>query len=148
MDNDPKVRIRSAEIKDFGGIYPLLQQLRPDKELNKNDLMEVFYRGVKSHKDEYFCAEINGEIVGFCSLAVKNSLWQEGYIGYICEMVVGLPFRNQGIGTTLLKTSIEAAKKKGCRRIELDSAFHRGEAHQFYEKCGFEKRAYLFSKEL
>lgn len=148
MDNDPKVRIRSAEIKDFEGVYPLLQQLWPDKELNKNDLMEVFYRGVESHEDEYFCAEINGEIVGFCSLAVKNSLWQESYIGDICEIVVDLPFRNQGIGTALLKTSIEAAKKKGCRRIELDSAFHRGEAHQFYEKCGFEKRAYLFSKEL
>jgi len=30
----------------------------------------------------------------------------------------------------------------------LDSAFHTTIAHEFYERLGFEKRAYLFSKEI
>jgi hypothetical protein len=30
-------------------------------------------------------------------------------------------------------------------KLELDSAFHRHGAHNFYEKMGFENRAYLFS---
>jgi hypothetical protein len=34
------------------------------------------------------------------------------------------------------------------KRLELDSAFHRTNAHAFYDKLGFEKRAYLFTKEI
>lgn len=40
------------------------------------------------------------------------------------------------------------AKSHGCKRLELDSAFHRVLAHEFYERLGFEKRAYLFSREI
>ncbi len=35
-----------------------------------------------------------------------------------------------------------------CKRIELDSAFHRKGAHRFYESLGYGNRAYLFSKQL
>jgi GNAT superfamily N-acetyltransferase len=47
-----------------------------------------------------------------------------------------------------LQQLLSLAKQKGCRVIELDSAFHREEAHRFYEHLGFEKRAYLFTKTL
>lgn len=40
---------------------------------------------------------------------------------------------------------IAMSKKQGMKRVELDSGFQRERAHQFYEKLGFEKRAYLFS---
>jgi len=43
-----------------------------------------------------------------------------------------------------LNAIIAIAKERGCTRIELDSAFHRKEAHQFYERNGFGNRAYLF----
>lgn len=36
----------------------------------------------------------------------------------------------------------------GCKRIELDSGFHREQAHKMYEHIGFNKRAFLFSKEI
>lgn len=140
--------IRAVDTKDFDDIYLLLQQLWPDKELNKKDLMEIFSRGIKSQNELYFCAELNGKVIGFCSLGFKNSLWQEGYIGYVNEIVVDKLHRGKGIGTALLKAATDAAKEKGCKRIEMDSAFQRKEAHQFYEKSGFEKRAYLFSKKL
>ena len=40
---------------------------------------------------------------------------------------------------------IEESKTLGYKRVELDSGFPRLDAHKFYEKLGFEKRAYLFS---
>lgn len=140
--------IRTADIKDFDDIYLLLKQLWPDKELNKNDLMVIFSCGIKSQNYLYFCAELNCKVIGFCSLVFKKSLWQEGCIGHINEIVVDKSHRGKGIGTALLKAAINAANEKGCKRIELDSAFQRAEAHQFYEKSGFEKRVYLFSKKL
>ncbi|MGD9202263.1 MAG: methyltransferase domain-containing protein [Chitinispirillia bacterium] len=40
------------------------------------------------------------------------------------------------------------AKDLKCKRIELDSAFHRKEAHKFYKSIGYENRAFLFSRTL
>jgi hypothetical protein len=47
-----------------------------------------------------------------------------------------------------MDTAIYEARRQGCKRIELDSAFHRAQAHALYEDLGFEKRAFLFSKVL
>lgn len=70
----------------------------------------------------------------------------ETFIGHIDELVVHRGSRGRGIGGLLLASfEIFATKRKG-RRIELDSAFHRQEAHKFYEQHGFENQAYVFSK--
>ncbi len=85
-----------------------------------------------------------GKVVGFCSPMIKDSLWQEGGIGYILEMVMEESYRGQGVGTSLFQAAVDDAKRNGCKRIELDTSFHRKEASRFYGKKGFEKRAYLF----
>ncbi len=142
------MKIRSVTAADFDRICDLLQQLWPGKTLDKRALKGVLTRGLRSPQDVYLCVEIGDDIAGFCSLAIRNSLWQEARIGTIAEMVVDEPYRKRGIGTALLGTIIDMARQKGCTRIELDSAFDREEAHRFYEKAGFVKRAYLFSREL
>ncbi len=148
MEKTEKINIRNAEINDFDEIFLLLKQLWPDKKLKKNSLQNVFEHLIKSNQEEFFCAEIKGKMVGFCTLAIRNSLWQEGYMCHICELVVDETFRGKSIGTNLIKAASEVAKKRGCKKIELDSAIHRKRAHSFYKKIGFENRAYLFSKNL
>lgn len=140
--------IRECRLTDLDDIYTLLVQLWPGKELHKEGVKTVLERGLKSHTDQYYCAEIDNKVIGFCSIWIKNSFWQEGSLGYIGELVVDKPLRSQGIGTQLLKKAFKYAEEKGCKRIELDSAFSREEAIQFYETLGFIRRAYLFSREL
>ncbi len=142
------MRIRAATADDFNRICVLLQQLWPDKKLDKRALKGVMTRGLRSSQDVYLCVEIDDAVVGFCSLAVRNSLWQEARIGTVSEMVVDEAFRRRGIGTAMMGTIIDKARQKGCTCLELDSAFDREAAHRFYEKAGFVKRAYLFSKDL
>ena len=67
-------------------------------------------------------------------------------MGHIDELVVHGEHRGRGIGTQLVERIICLAKERGCRRVELDTAFHRKDAHDFYERAGFEKRGYIFSK--
>ncbi|NYT14192.1 MAG: GNAT family N-acetyltransferase, partial [Candidatus Methanofastidiosa archaeon] len=86
--------------------------------------------------------------VGFISLSIKNSMWQEGNIGHVDELIVDKDFRKMGVGLLLLKSITIIAKDNDCKLLELDSAFHRKEAHIFYEKHGFGNRAFLFSKSL
>ena len=143
-----KAKIRLATVEDFDDILPLLHQLSPEKELHRGSLMEVFARGIDSNNEEYFCAEVEGRTIGFCSLAIENSLWQEGYMGSINELVVDESIRRHGIGTDLLKVAIDRSKEKGCQIIKLDSDFEREEAHKFYGSHGFTNRAYMFFKEL
>lgn len=137
--------IRNATKEDFISVYPLFEQLWPNKKLNKEELNQVFNRGISSETDELFCAVLDGSVIGFCAYAIINNLWQEGHISYIYAMVIDETQRGKGYGSLLIKEAIDKSKKQGMKRVELDSGFQREKAHEFYIKLGFEKRAYLFS---
>lgn len=139
------IEIRKVTENDFEKVYPLFEQLWPNKELDKNALRIVFDRGVNSDADVLFCLVYCGEVIGFCAYAIVNNLWQAGYISYMYAMVVDEKYRGKGFGTMLINEAIQDSKNKGLKRLELDSAFHREKAHEFYMKLGFEKRAFLFS---
>jgi GNAT superfamily N-acetyltransferase len=141
-------QIRECRGGDFARVVELLGQLWPDRRLDVSSLQKVYERGLLSEQQAYVCALENEQIIGFGSLTFKNNLWQEGYLAHVDELVVDRAYRERGIGTQLLAHLIEIARRKGCRRVELDSAFHRTKAHQFYESQGFENRAFLYSKQL
>ena len=140
--------IRETELCDFEKVIELLEQLWPDKELNRNALLKIVSTGIGSPDNMYLCAEIDGNMIGFCSLVIRESLRVEGLVGHIDELIINESLRRMGFGTELLEAAITAAKKRGCKIVELDSAFFREDAHKFYSKKGFAKRAYLFSKDL
>ena len=137
--------IRNATIEDFGKVYPLFEQLWPNKALNRTELNKVFDRGITSETDVLLCAVLVNKIIGFCAYAIVNNLWQEGYISYIYAMVIDEKYRGKGFGSKLLNEAIDKSKQQGMKRVELDSGFQREKGHQFYTKLGFENRAYLFS---
>ncbi len=140
--------IDTVEKEDFLEILPLFKQLWPNKKINTEKLRTVFERGIGSIHDELFCIKTDNKIIGFAAYAIVNNLWQEGQISYVYAMVVDEKYRGKGYGSLLLKEIIKKSEKAKHKRIELDSGFPREQAHKFYEKIGFEKRAYLFSKEL
>jgi glucosamine-phosphate N-acetyltransferase len=142
------IQIRPCGDQDFEGVLVLLQQLWPDKPLDSVSLRSVYDRALTSDAQSYLCAVDVENVVGFGSMTIKNSLWQGGGLGHVDELIVDVSYRGHGIGTQLLEHLIDLARAKGCQRVELDSAFHRTQAHQFYEQHGFENRAYLFSKTL
>lgn len=142
------MQIRMMQEGDLGGILPLFEQLWPGKALDPEALARVFAHGTELGTYVYFCAEEARRVVGFCSLAFHNSLWQEGPVAYIEVLVVDESLRSIGIGKQLTEKAIEIARSRGCKKIELDSAFHRERAHTFYERLGFEKRGWVFSRDL
>jgi GNAT superfamily N-acetyltransferase len=139
-------RIRQCQASDFDGIILLLQQLWTDKLIRPDSLRSVFDRALLSESNAYLCAAEEGQVVGFGSLSVHDTLWPEGCLGYIDELVVDSTWRGKGIGDRLLEQLINLAREKGCCRIELVSAFYREESRRFYEERGFAARAYVLSK--
>jgi GNAT superfamily N-acetyltransferase len=148
--NDAKrgasVTIRPTKREDFDEIMPLLKQLWPTNPIDWKAARDIFDRGLASDRRAYLCACLGETIIGFGTLMIRDCLWLQGDIGYICDLVVDREHRGAGVGTALVEKAVQIAKERGCRRVELDSGFPRTEAHRFYERRGFEKRAFLFSR--
>jgi len=142
------IQIRKCKADDFEAVTKLLRQLWPEQRLDVAALQAVFERALAGEQQVYLCAAEGDCVVGFASLTLKNNLWQAGFLGHVDELVVESRYRGQGVGRQLLAQISELARERGCRRVELDSAFHRKQAHEFYERHGFENRAFLFSKVL
>jgi ribosomal protein S18 acetylase RimI-like enzyme len=142
------IKIRKLTIEDLDGLIKLLEQLWPGKSIDTNAVKRIIKKGLSSDYQVYICATDSKKLIGYCSLTIKNNLWTFANLGNIDELVVDSEYRNQGIGKLLMNEIEQTAKKHECKRLELDSAFHRTNAHAFYEKLRFEKRAYLFSKEI
>jgi GNAT superfamily N-acetyltransferase len=56
--------------------------------------------------------------------------------------------QRQGVGRVLLREAEALARSSGAVRIELTSASHRHEAHDFYRACGYEEGALRFIRRL
>jgi GNAT superfamily N-acetyltransferase len=141
-------KIQPCRRNDFTAVFHLLRQPWPNKDLDMAALQKVFERVLDSDSQVYLCAIDDEDVVGFALLTIKNNLWQAANLGHIDELIVDEKYRGSGLGTVLLNEIVAQARQRGCARVELDSAFHRKKAHQFYERHGFENRGYLFSKPL
>jgi len=62
----------------------------------------------------------------------------------VTTLVVDEALRGRGIGTQLLNEIAELARARGCKKMELDSGFHREQAHATYERYGLMKRRLYF----
>jgi GNAT superfamily N-acetyltransferase len=140
--------IRDVTHRDFDQVFGLLKQLWSYKELDYEAMKKMFDHNIQSPDHFYIVALYGPQVVGFCSLNVKHNLWQQAYLGNVDEMVVEENYRGQGIGKLLMQRITEKAKEKNCKCLELESSFHREQAHAFYKELGFEQRAFLFSKPL
>ena len=142
------IHIRLADPNDFDELLVLFRQLWPTKTIIAEQLRAVFLKVIATPYKQYFCALLDGHVVGLAAISFKDNLWQEGVIAYVEELVVLDSVRGRGIGTKLLEHLFALAREHQCKRIELDTAFHRLDAQRLYERVGFEKRAFLFSKVL
>jgi len=94
-----------------------------------------------------FVAEYNCTVIGMCHVTEVRNIASSGY-AEILEIVVASAHQGQGIGKHLLKSAEKWAAVRLFSRVRLRSGVHRSEAHQFYEKLGYEKTRASFAFEL
>ena len=140
--------IRTTDESDFGVVFQLLQQLWPDIKLNQLGLKTTLLNTINSPTDLALCAWRDNKVVGFIAGSKVIDYWHAGYICHVSTLVVDVEHRGNSVGTDLLDAAKKWAYEENCQAIELDSAFYREKAHAFYDKNGFEKRAFTFSLDL
>ncbi len=94
---EASMEIRDFTTGDIGPVCELLGQVWPDIDVNTAQMRQCLERGLQSANQRYLCAVLDDEVVGFCSLNVKNNLWQHGLLGHVDELVVDESHRRRGL---------------------------------------------------
>jgi N-acetylglutamate synthase-like GNAT family acetyltransferase len=93
-------------------------------------------------------ADLHGELCGLVALDVMYYLPLGCNTCRITALVVGDGYRQFGVGRALLREAEQLARQHGAARIEVTTAGHRHEAHDFYRACGYAESSLRFVRRL
>jgi ribosomal protein S18 acetylase RimI-like enzyme len=126
------MNIRPAQFpEDFEDILKLNTLISPDEG------KEYLLHEISKFKGAFFVAIENGKIIGFTSLGYPY--WNQ--IGLMFHLSVKESYRSQGVGSLLIKTVIDEAKKLKIRFVTVRTATWNTRAIKFYERNGFRQKA-------
>ena len=137
--------IRAAVAEDLSVLVSMLAddplgatRERCDLPLH-DDYLSAFREIEKDPNNELVVVLKDEQVIGMLQLTFIPYLTHMGSWRCLVEGVrVHKGFRGQGLGGELLKWSIERAKARDCKMIQLTSDKQRPEALQFYESLGFQ----------
>jgi GNAT superfamily N-acetyltransferase len=139
-----KAIFRSATRADLSSIVRLLadDEMGSMRERYEDPLPEAYVSAFeqidKDSNHELIVAELNGEIIGTLQLMFLPSISVQGGLRAQVESVrVDKKYRGRGIGSELMKWTIERAKEHGAHVVQLTTHRSRDDAHRFYERLGF-----------
>ena len=143
-----EVLIRNTSSDDADVVMGLLKQLWPGRDINEEKMKETFLDSLKRPEYYNFCAEVSGKVAAFCAGMSLNSLYNHGRICYLTTLIVDSEFRGCRIGSKMIERLKQYSLDNDCLAIELDTALYRVDAHRFYEREGFVKRAFVYSQDI
>jgi GNAT superfamily N-acetyltransferase len=138
------VLFRLAARADLPSIVRMLadDDLGSQRERYEEPLPEAYYSAFEQIEDdpnhELIVAERDGDVIGTLHLMYLPSISFQGGVRAQVESVrVDKRFQSQGIGSELMRWSIERAKQRGAHIVQLTTHKTREDAHRFYERLGF-----------
>jgi ribosomal protein S18 acetylase RimI-like enzyme len=78
---------------------------------------------------------------GVAQLRYRYGLWLAADDCWLEDLYVSEHARGSGLGRAIVQASIDRAKERGCRRIELDVDEDNDAARALYESFGFTKKS-------
>jgi GNAT superfamily N-acetyltransferase len=143
---DPSVLIRAATADDTAALAELVTHLGypTGEEAMRRRLDAILPR------DDYatFVAERGGRVVAFVGVMHGLSYNDDAPYGRVLVMVVEPEERGKGTGAVLLAEAERWARAHGAEKVHLTTALHRGGAHRFYERLGYERTGARYLKKL
>ena len=139
-----EIIFRRAVREDVPEIVRLLSEddLGSQRERYEIPLPEAYYAAFeqieRDTSHELIVAELNGKVLGTLHLMYLPSLSYRGGLRAQVESVrVDQKYRGQGIGSELMKWTVERARERGAHLVQLTTHESRIDAHRFYERLGF-----------
>ena len=122
--------------------YSLRYQVYCLRERYEDPLPEAYssaFEQIESDPNhELIVVEQNGEVIGTLHLMFLPSIsFQGGLRAQIESVRVDKRFQSQGIGSAMMRWSMDRARQRGAHVVQLTTHKTRVDAHRFYERLGF-----------
>ncbi|MDD5723320.1 MAG: GNAT family N-acetyltransferase [Syntrophales bacterium] len=137
------VKIRNARFDDLNAMAALLGELfsieedfAVDEQRQRRGLELIVSDCYNSHCIKV--AEVDGQVVGMCTIQTLISTAEGGMVGLLEDMVVTSSFRGQGIGHLLIKHIEAWAKEHKVTRLQLLADRTNFSALDFYGAMGWD----------
>jgi GNAT superfamily N-acetyltransferase len=139
MEISPTIRkIREDELPSLLSLYRHLHPADPELAVTK-DVERLWHRIFSDSQLHYLVAEVAGQIVSSCTLAIIPNLTRSARpYGLIENVVTHSDFRRRGIGTRILQSALELAWKQDCYKVMLLTGRKDEATLRFYQHAGFE----------
>jgi GNAT superfamily N-acetyltransferase len=135
--------IRPATLADAGGVFAQLSQFAVSYRPNRTAFDKHLPQLIASEDADLLVASRRGEVVGYLLASRLLTLYANGLVTEIQELMVDPRYRGQGIGRSLIEAAVERAWTAGCIEVAVPTR----RAAAFYEDLGFaESAAYLKRK--
>lgn len=135
--------IRRATPADLTALLKLYRFLNPtDPVLDPHDArVQAQWRAVMDDpRLRYYLAEVNSAVASTCTMTLIPNFTRGMQPYGVIENVVTAPeFRQQGIGTRVLRHALQEAWAEGCYKVMLSTGSKREETLRFYENAGFRR---------
>uniref|UniRef100_A0A7C4AIM5 N-acetyltransferase n=1 Tax=Thermodesulfovibrio aggregans TaxID=86166 RepID=A0A7C4AIM5_9BACT len=118
------MKIRKALISDIKIIHKLVNEFARKGEMLPRSLNELY-----ENLRDFYVAEENSEIKGMCALHI---LWED--LAEIRSLAVKSEHQKKGIGSMLVKRSLQEAKRLGIKRIFVLTYLP-----EFFRRFGFKE---------
>jgi GNAT superfamily N-acetyltransferase len=133
--------VRRAEREDLGQVVRRVAEFRDwwgKSEPSEEAIHDVATRLLDDAQTEFLLAfGEDREAVGVCQLRYRLSVWTGSDDCWLEDLFVTESARSGGHGRELVEAAFESARKRGCRRIELDVNEQNTTALRFYESLEF-----------
>ena len=140
------IEIRDAREEDGAAIADLMSTLGYPTQPEE---MSARLAAIANHPDHRTLVAVeDSRVVGMLGLLFALYYERSGRYARIVALSVAPGAKRKGVGTALVDAASTLARARGALAFVLNSGNHRGEAHAFYERLGFEARGKAYYKPL
>lgn len=141
-----EVAIRDARPEDSEAVAELLGELGYPTDAAR--FRRRLERIESDPSSRLFVATVNDRVAGLAGFHLLPLVEHDEPGCQLTALVVGKAYRRNGVGSELVRTVEKEARARGGRRMLVNTARHRADAHAFYERLGFEATGLRFIKDV
>ena len=138
------ILIRPARLADAEAIFPLLQQFATSYQPDGAAFDRQYPRVLAADHTDLLVADMAGTVVGYALAFRLLTLYANGIVVELQELMVAPEHRRQGIGRRLVEGIVERSRAAGAIEVTVPTR----RAHEFYLPLGFEESAAYLKRPL
>ena len=138
------MEIRRTEARDAEAVFRLLTQFATSYVPRREAFDRQFPRLLESEQAVFLVVEVDGSVVGYLLGFLLPTLYANGSLLELQELMVDPDCRGRGAGSALVAEARRLAWEAGCVEVTVPTR----RAAPFYVKLGFEETAVYLKQKL